>query len=399
MNSCIWRKLFSVLVAAAIVTGCSEHEVTGLGTTAPKKSRAVQEICYDTSDCPDTTTGGGTISSDPFFFAWAEDFSTYPIRTQWSGLDSRFDRVATGFAADASVLAFASANPGKLYINGDEPDAEACYTPSDYAAIYHDYVAAIRAVDPTARFSPGGFSDPADWCFGEPNRTSMHWVSYAQQFYDSYVARYGVAPPVDEWNFHSFAQWLGPADVGTVWWGQIEDAANWSTQHGAPMTLGSWGFIGGAFLLSANYTMTDYLATLRQAMDSLRSDPRIIQAVWWSYDNTGPAHYLRESDGSLTAEGLTYANLTPRDLSINVSAGYMTGVWTNTSAANAIEIQFFTYNGSSWNPTSGPMWQAPSTSSAGYPFPSGARVRFWARYVTSAGAGPWSDYSPTVTIP
>jgi hypothetical protein len=384
------------LLAAAIAASCAEHEPTGPGATDARIAPV------------------GQVTGDQFFVAWSafRSYQTDPIQTQIYGMDSRQYRQMTGFTADSGVLAFASANPGKLYINGDEPDV-VCTSAYDYAAVYHDYVVAVRAADPTARFSPAGISDPADHCCptpGEPCRTNMHWVSYADQFYNSYVQRYGVAPPVDEWRFHNFAQWIGPGDV-TTWWAQVRDAAAWSVAHGAPMVLGSWGFIG--WRVDAEYPLSEYLGNMRQSMDSLRNDPRISQAVWWAYeqtccldDGTPYRHHLWNSDGHFTPEGLTYGNIRPTGLFIQVGPAQMRGVWnnmtTNTMATNgaAIEVQFFKWMTFYWEPTSGPMWQPPGAiMTQWYGFPSGARVRFWARYMTAHGPGPWSVYSSAVTIP
>jgi hypothetical protein len=314
-----------------------------------------------------------------------------------------------GFVADSNVLAFARANPGKLYIDGDEPDGVngGCQTPMHYVRVYYNYVTAIRSVDPTARFSPAGVSDQTDQCCPQPGtacRTTMHYTGYTQQFYTAYIDSIGSPPPVDEWRFHNFAQWVGSGDL-TTWLAEIRDAATWSAAHGAPMVLGSWGFLG--WNITAEYPMSEFLTNLQMAKDSLFNDTRINQAVWWALEpsccgdgGTPYPHNLRNPDGQFTVEGLTYGAITPAGLVIDALRGQMRGRWTNTTSGPGVEVQFFQLQGTTWVATSDPMWQPPgATTTPYYNFPSGAKVRFRARYSTAQGPGPWSPYSASVTIP
>jgi hypothetical protein len=292
MNNTRRRWTFcAAVLAGAIAAGCAENQPTGPGVKSAPESAEKTLLSGD---------------PDPFFVAWSANYSSDPIRTQvWSGPDSRQYRQYTGMYADGGVLAFAAANPGKLYINGDEPD-QSCISPYDYAGIYHDYVAAVRGADPTARVSPAGFAEPNSACCPDPPGAcfdSMHSVSYADQFYSRYIERYGVAPPVTEWRFHDF----GLIYQGNIaaWWARVSNEAAWSVSHGAPMVLGSWGF------LDWSEDSPTFQAHMQEAMNLVRNDGRINQAVWWSYENTGYPHYLANSDGTLTPEGQTYSNPPP----------------------------------------------------------------------------------------
>src|SRR6185436_2809035 len=139
-----------------------------------------------------------------------------------------------------------------------------------------------------------------------PCQSANHYIGYAQQFYDAYIAQFGTAPPVDEWRFHNFGlnSWgWGTSTFLTVWSSQVDQAATWSVNHGAPMVLGSWGFIGIYWVpMGDSY----FLAQMREAMRILQANPRISSAAYWSLQDTGSPHYLKYSDGSLTPEGDTY---------------------------------------------------------------------------------------------
>ncbi len=231
-------------------------------------------------------------SRPPVLAAWSSSLTQGPIPLQVMTLDVRQSRQYTGFVADASVLSFAKTHPGQLYINGDEPDQQ-CVKPEDYAVLYHDWTQAIKAVDPKARFSPAGFAEPNSSCSG------VHSTQYASQFVGAYKTMYGAEPPVSEWRFHDFG--LAHEKDVDGWWADVQAEVEWSQDHGAPMVLGSWGFI------SWDEPIDAYVAHLQRAITLIKREPRIVQAVWWHYDNVGTPHYLIESDGLLTAEGQIYA--------------------------------------------------------------------------------------------
>jgi hypothetical protein len=194
--------------------------------------------------------------SEPFFVAWTEGpFVTSPIQTIQSGtLNAAQCRESwVSFTADPTILSFAAATPGRLYIHGDEPDQPhrdmdpQCTPPAMYARLYHDFVDTVLTADPTAKFSPAGFAEPNDLCCPPPPSSchdQMHSINYAQQFYDQYVALYGTAPHVDEWRFHDFGNDWGDDphsqtyDLG-AWENRVDGEATWSINHGAHKYLGS----------------------------------------------------------------------------------------------------------------------------------------------------------------
>src|SRR5688572_33337269 len=118
--------------------------------------------------------------------------------------------------------------------------------PADYAMLYHDFVTGIRNADPSAKVSPSDFAEPNYKCCPLPDDvrapcwSEKHSIGYAEQFYNAYVQRYGVAPPVNEWRFHDFGLRSPLGDLDH-WWARIDKEAAWSVAHGANMVRGAWG--------------------------------------------------------------------------------------------------------------------------------------------------------------
>jgi hypothetical protein len=87
-----------------------------------------------------------------------------------------------------------AANPGALWIVGNEPEAkygQGKRTPAEYAEIYHDMYMLIKGLDPTAWVAIGGVV--------EPTPLRLRWL---EMTLDEYQTRYGQAMPVDVWNIH-----------------------------------------------------------------------------------------------------------------------------------------------------------------------------------------------------
>jgi hypothetical protein len=221
-----------------------------------------------------------------FFTAWSQGYKDSPIRTQTFSLDIRQERQFVDWYVTEKTLAFARAYPGQLYIIGDEPD-QFCTTPAEYADLYHAAIVQIRAVDPTARFSPSGFAEPNSYCDYD-----NHSTVYAEKFYDSYVQQFKQAPPVAEWRFHDFA--LDVPDLES-WWSRVDAMAAWSVVHGANMVLASWGFLGWP-----------EVPQMKEAMKRLNADTRINGAVWWSLESWLDTTHPLEVNGVLTEYGKTY---------------------------------------------------------------------------------------------
>ena len=318
-------------------------------------------------------------------------------------LDARQERQYADLWADDNVLSFARANPGRLYIVGDEPD-QLCILPSDYAGIYHAFVAGVRSADPTARISPAGFAEPNYHCcpsqdVWEPCWSNNHSIGYADQFYNSYIQQFGAAPPVDEWRFHDFGIAFAVGDVNG-WWSRIDKEAAWAVAHGANMVLGAWGFNAW------DEPVADVQEHMKQAIGRIISDKRINGAVYWSYQPWIHSRwYLANADGSLTAAGQTYVNpLTdiPTDVQIVASGNGQAELrWSNTTSAWAAEAEFWVQasGSNSFVYHNTELLAGPGATQTGsVVFSGGDSVKGRVRYYNAYGQAEWSPFSNIVAM-
>ncbi len=114
----------------------------------------------------------------------------------------------------AAIEAAAEANPGSLWLIGNEMDRvdwayckewnnDHCdvvayngqdeILPETYAVAYHELYTLIKRVDPTAQIAIGGVIQPT------PLR-----LAYLSAIWDHYQATYSTTMPVDVWNVHNF---------------------------------------------------------------------------------------------------------------------------------------------------------------------------------------------------
>jgi len=369
-----------------VVSACADQQ-----PTAPKVPQIARS--YD-------------VPFNRFFIAWSQTYSSSGLQTQLFALDTRQDRQYSPFVANQSVLSFASANPGRLYFDGDEPD-QYCLAPDDYAVMYHDFVAAIRGADPTARVSPAGFAEPNDHCCPVPiaedapcpDRTSNHSVSYADRFYNAYVQRYGVAPTVNEWRFHDFGIFIPIGDVN-AWYARVDKEASWAVSHGANMVLGAWGFNAW------DEPVPVVQEHMKQAMALILNDKRINGAVYWSYQPWEHSrYYLVNDEGSLTPAGQTFVNpLTdiPTGVEVVGSANRHAKLrWSNTTAAWATEVEFWVQaaGSNSFVYRNTELIASPGgTETPLVAFNPGDNVRGRVRYYNVYGQAAWSPFSNTVSM-
>jgi hypothetical protein len=383
-SKCIRFAMIPAALVCAILSGCADQQ--------PTESR-VGPVARDVD-----------VPFNKFFVAWSESFTSSPIQSQVFAVDARQNRQFSPFAVNEGVLAFARANPGRTYINGDEID-QYCVPAEDYAVMYHDFVVAIRGADPTARLSPSGFAEPNYHCCPLPDDVptpcweSKHSIGYAEVFYNAYTQRYGSPPPVDEWRFHDFGVAMRAGDVDD-WWSRVERAVNWSVAHGANMVLGSWGFISWrdpAFPIQE---------TIKQAMGRIMNEPRIVEAVYWSREPMIYAtHYLQNGDGSLTAVGQTFVNpLTDVPASVTTAGSSDGGAklqWSNTTEAWSTEAEFWVQakgSGSFVYNNTERLSGAGATETSMNVFRPGDSVRGRVRYYNDYGQAAWSSFSDPVVI-
>jgi hypothetical protein len=96
----------------------------------------------------------------------------------------------------ASLQATAQANPGSLWLVGNEPDRVAIQDgvfPDNYALLYHDLYVFLKAVDPSCQVGIGGVVQPT------PVR-----LKYLDMILTDYQSFFGRPMPVDVWNVHNY---------------------------------------------------------------------------------------------------------------------------------------------------------------------------------------------------
>jgi hypothetical protein len=212
-----------------------------------------------------------------------------------------------GFSpASETIRLAAQANPGSLWLIGNEPDVkwQDNVTPERYAAVYGELHAAIKAADPTAQVAIGGVSQPT------PLR-----MAYLDRVLDAYRAQFGTEMPVDVWNIHAFIlreerdSWgvdIPPGmDVAqgklyeivdhnnmAIFRQQIIDFRRWMAQHGLrdrPLIITEYGILMPAsygfppdvvsdFLVS---TFDYYLTARDPELGYPADDNRLVQAFMW----------------------------------------------------------------------------------------------------------------------
>ena len=225
--------------------------------------------------------------------------------------DIRFTQMVRVFGGriqpDLAVIqAAARANPGALWLIGNEPDViwQDNATPEQYAAAYGAIYPALKAADPTAQVAIGGVSQPT------PLR-----IAYLDRILAAYRAQLGAEMPVDVWNVHAFilreerGSWgvdIPPGmaeEAGTlyeitdhtdmaIFKRQIVDFRRWMAERGQrdkPLIISEYGVLmpdGYGFPpeLVANFMIDtfDYFLTTRDEMFGYPEDEnRLVQAFCW----------------------------------------------------------------------------------------------------------------------
>ncbi len=126
----------------------------------------------------------------------------------WQMVRFRQDRGPNGEYLDSYTLtnldwtsleARVKANPGVLWIVGNEPDRVVLQDdtyPAMYARIYHDVYHFIKDIDTTARVAVAGL---VGFTPGREQYMDIVW--------DTYLASFGVPMPVDAWTIHPYVLW------------------------------------------------------------------------------------------------------------------------------------------------------------------------------------------------
>ncbi|MEA3396889.1 MAG: hypothetical protein U9R05_05450 [Chloroflexota bacterium] len=129
---------------------------------------------------------------------WVMNWNAYAAPPVPPGVDfAQTVRVKDGvLTPDAAELtAVAAANPGALWLIGNEPDVrwQDNVTPETYARLYHEAYSAIRAGDAGANVAPGGIAQPT------PLR-----LRYLERVLAAYQAEFGEQLPAQVWHIHNY---------------------------------------------------------------------------------------------------------------------------------------------------------------------------------------------------
>ena len=132
---------------------------------------------------------------------WYVDFRNRLAPPRPAGMEyAQMVRVKAGAYNPAAITTtlgpVVDANPGSLWLIGNEPDrrgAQDDRAPAEYAAIYHDLYFFLKGRDPASRVAIGGVVQPT------PLR-----LKYLDMVLEAYRNRYGEMMPVDVWNVHGF---------------------------------------------------------------------------------------------------------------------------------------------------------------------------------------------------
>jgi len=241
-------------------------------------------------------------------------------------------------ASHSAVASIAEANPGSLWLLGNEmdrrdwgvrdPDNPGQYLkapggqdemlPELYAQAYHELYHLIKGADPQARIAIGGVIQPT------PLR-----LEYLDKVLDEYQNRYGEMIPVDVWNIHNmilrekahdYGADIPPGSSATsgmlytyhqadrvdIFQQQIQDFRQWMKDHGEqdkPLIVSEYSPLYPEWLgfdyarVTAFMVATfDYLTTASDPALGYPADGnRLVQRwAWYSLDDSdfgGPSHH------------------------------------------------------------------------------------------------------------
>lgn len=241
-----------------------------------------------------------------------------------------------------TIAAIAQANPGSLWLIGNEPDVkwQDNITAATYARLYHEAYATIKSVDPTAQVAIGGISQPT------PLR-----LRYLDAILAAYQDQFGEAPPMDAWHVHNFilreerGSWGVdippgiPDDTGIlyeiqdnddldIFRQQIVDFRRWMLNHGYrdyPLIVSEYGipmpedygFTPERVVAFLEGTFGFFLTTTDGEMGYPQDDNRLVQLWCWYSLNAPDSYYpqgrlIDPQTGDLTPIGQGWKNLVNR---------------------------------------------------------------------------------------
>ncbi len=286
----------------------------------------------------------------PLRATWYLDYATLDDPPRPGGIQFvqtiRYDFDPTTVAARLGPTV--DANPGSLWLIGNEPDRQGFQDdrlPDEYAQLYHGFYSFIKQRDPNAQVAIGAVVQPT------PLR-----LQYLDLILQAYRARYGTMIPVDVWNIHnmilreeagSWGAGIPPGMTATqgrlyevqdndslpIFRQQIRAFRQWMADHGErnkPLIVSEYGVLmPDIYGFDHARVRTFMLATFDYLMTASDSDlgfppdaDRLVQRwAWYSlndqmYDpETGQGfngNLFDPSTRQMTLFGLDYAGYTAR---------------------------------------------------------------------------------------
>ena len=145
-----------------------------------------------------TPYGGNLPSVEYVFTARVRQVKDGEVRyPAYNVLPPLVDKYEEDGVVHAGMKRYLERNPGALWLIGNEIEIDNYrqdnIMPELYAQAYYEIYHYIKSIDPTAKVAIGSVT------MATPGR-----LQYLDIVWDTYQARYGVAMPVDVWNFHLY---------------------------------------------------------------------------------------------------------------------------------------------------------------------------------------------------
>lgn len=335
----------SMVVATVVITATTAPQA--VETVSPATTTGA--VAVEPSDLRSRLGVGVPRDSDRFTFdaddartlglGWYLDWHVDPDPLKAEGLEfAQMVRVRGDnyFPARADIIEAIAANPGALWLIGNEPDVmwQDNTTPTQYAARYHELHTLIKTLDPSAQVAIGGVTQVT------PLR-----LQYIENVLAAYEALAGTPMPVDVWNIHTFIlreerdSWgvsIPPGfdvDQGILWEiddhdnldlfkQQIVDFRRWMERNGQrnkPLIVTEYGILMPPEYGFSPETVTEFMRATFDYLLNTRDeeigypddDNRLVQKLaWFSLsDTTYPTGNLLDPvTGQLTEVGQAFAD-------------------------------------------------------------------------------------------
>jgi len=340
----------------------SDADRMGFGKTSSHDTTALHAGWYvDWAANPNPPHPGGVEYARTIYLSIHDTGSICGDRSAPAWQRSQVAESITGTALIDNLRA----NPGALWLIGNEPDSiynGSPIMPELYTELYHEFYTFIKAHDPSARVAIGAIVQPS------PLR-----LAYLDKVLNRYQSLHGVKLPTALWNIHLYAFREVACDYGAgtppgasgngwpyEWWlwsdadlaaQHLRDMRQWMADRGErdkPLIVtefgqlmpddGSWCYGSPLVCITQETSRTtlqndiNYFLTATDAQIGYRADGnRLIQLWAWYSLNDYPRYGgdLVNLDGTLTPAGQAFAQIASARLVPYVD---LYPVWMDTSS-------------------------------------------------------------------